>query len=234
MYVELLRATFVSVVGYGSSDAPIQIFAELLTFTIPKPENEAGQFRHPSIHPSMTLPLQMGNQKSIPERGLTYKKLDKDRNQIRLLKFQKRRRKNPQHLNVSLHTVSLGERPRYNCLSYFWGHPNFTWPIYVNGVLTHITPTLGAALSQLEHEEMEALWVDGICINQRDVEEREDQVVKMSQIYSGCVANFAWLGLGDKESYRAMHAINTIGARLFRTIAADRFDILFNQFGKEI
>jgi hypothetical protein len=35
MYVELLRATFVSVVGYSSSDAPTLIFARLLTFTIP-------------------------------------------------------------------------------------------------------------------------------------------------------------------------------------------------------
>lgn len=176
----------------------------------------------------------MGNQKSIPERGLTYEKLDTDRNQIRLLKFQKRRRKDPQHLNISLHTVSLSERPRYHCISYFWGDPSFIWPIYVNGVLTHVTPNLGAALSCLEHEEVEALWVDGICINQRDMEERVDQVKKMSQIYSGCVANFAWLGLGDKESSRAMHAINTIGARLFRILMVAYVDKLLNQLGEEI
>ncbi|KAH6710909.1 heterokaryon incompatibility protein-domain-containing protein [Leptodontidium sp. MPI-SDFR-AT-0119] len=176
----------------------------------------------------------MGNQQSIPERGLIYKKLDKDRNEVRLLKFQKRRLRNPQRLNVSLYTVSLSENPSYHCLSYVWGDPNLTWPIYVDGVLIHITPNLGAALTQLEHEEMEALWVDGICINQGDMDERVDQVKKMSEIYSGCVANFAWLGSGDKKSYRAMHAINTVGARWLRNLLVAYLDNVINHSGEEI
>ncbi|KAK5655656.1 hypothetical protein OQA88_5589 [Cercophora sp. LCS_1] len=150
----------------------------------------------------------MGNQASVPD----------------VLKFEKRRSDNPQHLNISLHRVSLSKKPRYHCLSYFWGDPAFVWPIYVNGVLTHITPNLGAALKQLEHEDIEALWADGLCINQRDTDEKEDQAKKMPQIYQGCVANFAWLGVGDSESYRAMQVINTFSARLFRVLMAAALD----------
>ena len=62
----------------------------------------------------------MGNRESVPvsgpesASGLQYEKLSK--NQIRLLKFKRRRRRDPQYLNMSLHTVSLSESPRYHCL----------------------------------------------------------------------------------------------------------------------
>jgi len=42
----------------------------------------------------------------------------------------------------------------------------------------------------------------------------------MSQIYEGCVANFAWLGLGNEANYRAMHTINTTGTRFLRVLMA--------------
>jgi hypothetical protein len=37
----------------------------------------------------------------------------------------------------------------------------------------HITRNLGEALSQLEQEGLGAIWVDGVCINQGDTEEKE-------------------------------------------------------------
>jgi hypothetical protein len=42
--------------------------------------------------------------------------------------------------------------------------------------------------------DIEALWVDALCINQEDVEERNLQVLRMSSIYRQAQAVLAWLG----------------------------------------
>jgi hypothetical protein len=38
------------------------------------------------------------------------------------------------------------------------------------------------------------VWVDAICINQRDKEEREDQVAKMGRIYEDALRVVVYLG----------------------------------------
>jgi len=38
------------------------------------------------------------------------------------------------------------------------------------------------------------IWVDAICINQRNVQERGEQVAQMKNIYSNCLRVFLWLG----------------------------------------
>lgn len=175
----------------------------------------------------------MGNDESkVSEQGLKYKPLKTRKNQIRIIKFEQRRPEEPQLLNLSLHTVSLDKKPVYNCLSYVWGKPEFIWPVYVNDSLVHITPTLGQALNQLEHENLKALWADGICINQRDMAEREDQVKLMSRVYSECQANFAWLGMGDEKLYAAMHLLNTTGVRVFRSLTIGYLDYILDAYQK--
>lgn len=41
------------------------------------------------------------------------------------------------------------------------------------------------------------IWIDAICINQRDVSERSAQVLLMGRIFKSAVTVFAWLGEGD-------------------------------------
>lgn len=38
------------------------------------------------------------------------------------------------------------------------------------------------------------IWIDQICINQSDVEEKSHQVALMSHIYKYCKEVFLWLG----------------------------------------
>ena len=177
----------------------------------------------------------MGNEESKPVsgKGLSYKPLKAKRNQIRIIKFKQRRPEEPHRLNLSLCTVSLDKKPAYHCLSYVWGKPEFTWPISVNGALVHITPALGEALSQLEHESnLEALWAGGICINQSDTAERENQVKLMARIYGECQASFAWLGPGDDKLHAAMHLLNTTGVRIFRSMTTGYVNHSLNLFQK--
>jgi Heterokaryon incompatibility protein (HET) len=92
----------------------------------------------------------------------------------------------------------------YEALSYVWGNPAETLPICVDGGQFPVTVNLHAALSQLRDRSFERIiWVDAICINQRNSEERKQQVQFMAKIYSKAHRVIVWLG---KE------AIDTKGA----------------------
>ena len=74
--------------------------------------------------------------------------------------------------------------PEFESLSYTWGDPKITEPILVNGHVLNITTNLNAALLALRKtNEERVLWVDAICINQADVQERSEQVLRMRDIY---------------------------------------------------
>ena len=62
----------------------------------------------------------------------------------------------------------------YECLSYTWGVAASDQPIFLDGCAFPITKNLGMALSRLlADNEPRYLWVDALCINQADVEERK-------------------------------------------------------------
>ena len=44
------------------------------------------------------------------------------------------------------------------------------------------------------------VWIDAICINQTDIEERSQQVEMMGLIYSKAVRNLIWLGEEDCDT----------------------------------
>jgi hypothetical protein len=61
-----------------------------------------------------------------------------------------------------------------------------------------VTTNLEAALRHLRYEDRgRVLWVDALCINQRDVRERNSQVKKMRSIYTGAKKVVVWLGPED-------------------------------------
>jgi hypothetical protein len=85
----------------------------------------------------------------------------------------------------TLRVVSLYEFLAYTALSYAWGDPNVTAPILVNGVECQITTNLESALRHIRDDINHlVIWVDAICINQRDTLERNHQVQLMRNIYS--------------------------------------------------
>ncbi|KAE8168682.1 heterokaryon incompatibility protein-domain-containing protein [Aspergillus tamarii] len=114
-------------------------------------------------------------------------------NEIRLLNLL------PGKWSDSIHctwrTVSLNGRPEYKALSYVWGRSKHSQPIYLNGSPIHITRHLRRALRQLRSEnETVCLWVDAVCINQSDDEEKTEQVKMMGKIYAHCQEVVVYLG----------------------------------------
>lgn len=87
---------------------------------------------------------------------------------------------------------------KYSALSYTWGSPGNpkTRPaITINGTPHTIQPNLMLALLGLRHSDQSiTLWIDAICINQQDIQERNHQVVLMSHIYKYARDVRVWLG----------------------------------------
>jgi hypothetical protein len=86
-------------------------------------------------------------------------------------------------------------------LSYVWGDPNSQKKISVNGQTVHITLNLFHALRDLrDAQRVHRLWVDAICINQFDLQERNQQVGLMGSIYSMAQHTVIYLGERSVDS----------------------------------
>lgn len=100
-------------------------------------------------------------------------------------------------LKCTLFSVRLQEDPDFEALSYTWGAPEFpnTLRIDPSNCLLKITDNLNDALLALRlQEESRRLWVDAVCINQKDPEEKKHQVPMMKSIYQGARRAIIWLG----------------------------------------
>ncbi|KAJ3560277.1 hypothetical protein NPX13_g9358 [Xylaria arbuscula] len=86
----------------------------------------------------------------------------------------------------------------YIALSYAWGPDKNHRKIRVNGIDTEVRPNLYAALLELRASQWVRrgirLWIDALCINQKDVSERERQVRIMRSIYESSWQVVVWLG----------------------------------------
>lgn len=104
--------------------------------------------------------------------------------------------------------VPLSASAKYETLSYVWGDQKNTTTIRVDGNKVSITKTLEAALKRLQlRDRSRCLWIDQLCINQRDDKEKANQVPLMGHIYSNTTQCLIWLGevrsdimLSDAES----------------------------------
>jgi hypothetical protein len=119
--------------------------------------------------------------------------LDRSKRDVRILCLQP---KTTGNISANLQVVSLASTIRtYACLSYVWGSPTKTAAILIEGEELQVTPNLFSFLHHIQDAtKVIVLWVDAICINQDDLEEKSHQVGMMGDIYSGCSYVHIWLG----------------------------------------
>lgn len=95
--------------------------------------------------------------------------------------------------SLSERTVSNGSC--YECLSYTWGSSDRPKALWVNGTVIWIGQNVMLALRRLQHPtQSRFLWMDQICIDQENLDERKDQVELMFKIYSEAIGVMAYLG----------------------------------------
>jgi hypothetical protein len=104
---------------------------------------------------------------------------------------------------------------KYEALSWCWGQESRDWGLRV--VLKDgprrmaITRELLLALKYLRSRTVDrVLWIDALCINQADHEERNHQVQMMSRIYNGAEQVCVWLGEDNDDSTMAFSFIHEI------------------------
>lgn len=74
-----------------------------------------------------------------------------------------------------------------------------------------MTQNLGAALPYLRLKDRDrVLWIDAICVNQQNLEERSQQVERTAEIYSKASKVVAWLGPSTARTATAIRCLNTI------------------------
>ncbi|KAI0198241.1 heterokaryon incompatibility protein-domain-containing protein [Astrocystis sublimbata] len=98
-----------------------------------------------------------------------------------------------------LSVVSRSDNPQYEALSYAWDdRPPLTIQVSSNEV--KVTPRLYNALCQLRLcDRVRNLWVDQLCINQWNLEEKAQQVKLMRSTYTRCSQCLVWLGVPPAE-----------------------------------
>lgn len=144
-------------------------------------------------------------------KGLHYAQLDQHTREIRLMILE--HGEAGTDISCRLIHTTLENHPAYKALSYSWGEVKVLYPIDVDGYAFGIGPNLRAALQSIRHlREPTYLWVDAICINQKDIAERNYQVTIMHGIYQRAVQVIVWLG---KKSFDSDYAMDVLEDKNF-------------------
>ncbi|RYN35004.1 hypothetical protein AA0114_g11792 [Alternaria tenuissima] len=103
-------------------------------------------------------------------------------------------------LRMNLHKLQDGLE--YDAISYVWGAAEASINVSCNGIDLAVTPTVFEMLQNLDPSGQ--YWLDSICINQQDVEEKAVQVPLMHRIYSRAALVVIWMGMSTTQSAKFM------------------------------
>lgn len=171
-------------------------------------------------------------------KGFQHDRLDHSKEFIRLLHFVDRP-PSSDHDHFHLEPHDLATAPRFVALSYTWGSTEPTYDIIVNdSFLFSIRKNLWVALKTLrsffrndvmvsdksrpcedegvtfpknllQENGYPLVWIDAICINQKNIPEKNHQVNMMGKIYAAAGCVISWLGEEADNSQCVMKAIIT-------------------------
>ncbi|KAL3599811.1 hypothetical protein FPOAC2_04039 [Fusarium poae] len=96
----------------------------------------------------------------------------------------------------------------YEALSYVWGSEGKPRSISIDNYDLAVGVNLHAALSHLRDRFIERIiWIDAICINQANSNEKGQQVQSMAKIYAKASRVIVWLGEAAASSDQALEEI---------------------------
>ncbi len=104
--------------------------------------------------------------------------------------------------------------PTYVALSYVWGSEAEFGPprhIYVDGKKFVVGENLYAAIRHRvdfpkPEDPLISWWIDAICINQADNQEKAQQIAMMQNIYRNAMFVLVWLGETTDQSHQALQS----------------------------
>ncbi|KAF9885415.1 hypothetical protein FE257_012937 [Aspergillus nanangensis] len=147
-------------------------------------------------------------------------------------------------LRCNIIFMDLENKPStYDALSYAWGDHEVSEAIHCNGSYIGITKHLAGALRRFRSTTMpRKIWVDAVCINQNDDEEKAQHIHLMSAIYQLARCVLVYLGepkLGQELYLLFLHElVSLVGGLAEATVDTHRNNVHIRQalkktFGRE-
>ncbi|KAI9695530.1 MAG: hypothetical protein M1820_008543 [Bogoriella megaspora] len=137
---------------------------------------------------------------------------------IRLLNLEPGQTSDP--IICQLGTVPLNEdevardHVTYDAVSYAWGLELPRHEITLGAWPVLVRDNLWQFLKQMRNSTEQApLWIDALCIDQSNWDERASQVQVMDRIFRGARKTIVWLGEADDDGVTAMNLIRTIAEK---------------------
>lgn len=144
---------------------------------------------------------------SIDQKEKLYHACNLRQRNIRLLDLDPSCAEDDELLQGTLRIASLDANPAYEALSYTWGSDkdNPSCKILCSGITIPITKNCYDALHNLTKTlKLQTIWIDAICINQKDNNEKSHQISLMRDIYGKAKRVLIWLGDKTDESDEAI------------------------------
>lgn len=136
--------------------------------------------------------------------AFTYSPLDPTIDCIRLLLVEPTLYQNDP-IRCTLHHFTFAQKPKYEAVSYTWGDETNKKPIGINGRSFYVGKNIEAALRQVRLSYLRggerAIWIDAICINQSNIQERSSQLRIMPYIYQKAQGVLISLATPDVGSF---------------------------------
>ncbi|CAG9981192.1 unnamed protein product [Clonostachys byssicola] len=147
---------------------------------------------------------------------IKYRPLDRDKQEIRLLELLpgSRDRKRKLFPTCRIFHACLPARPHFTALSYVWGDVKNKQVILVDNSPVLVTKNLYEAMMALRPiNEPLIIWIDALCINQADDDEKSWQVGLMQEIYRQSHQVLAWLGCAENQSDSVIEHLDYLGGK---------------------
>jgi len=116
-------------------------------------------------------------------------------------------------LDCRLYVVYLSSKPSYTALLYVWGKDaSLGKYILCNGIALPVTNNCHSALQHLlAANGTFDIWIDAICINQKDQDEKIHQIKLMGDVFSQAKITYVWLGPGDAATSSVVRFLKRSG-----------------------
>lgn len=103
------------------------------------------------------------------------------------------------HLIGKLAPKPLDDVPNFIAISYTWGHKSQTHSLTIDGRKLRISKTAHEILNYYaSSKKRRLLWIDTVCVDQKDSNDKSQQVRMMREIYNKAARVVIWLGSPPK------------------------------------
>ncbi|KAK0716711.1 heterokaryon incompatibility protein-domain-containing protein, partial [Apiosordaria backusii] len=144
-----------------------------------------------------------------------YRPINQSVDEIRVLNLRPGSFDDPISCDLTHHR--LQHDSDYEALSYCWGDPTPCRQISIGTASVMVTESAHCALRHLRFKDRpRRIWIDAICINQADTNEKNHQVQQMARIYKGAWRVLAWLGPARPGSNKAIGLVKAVVAKYDR------------------